>query len=53
MQLGNQAYKQEAPYSTNWYNLWAMLMTQLSLAGPSASMKEASHLPEEASKEVY
>jgi len=27
MQLENQAHKQEAPYSTSWYNLWPMLMT--------------------------
>jgi hypothetical protein len=27
MQLENQAYKQEAPYSTSRSNLWPMLMT--------------------------
>jgi hypothetical protein len=51
MQLENQAYRQEAPYSTSQYNLWPMLMTVI-IGRSSASMKGASQLPEEASKEV-
>jgi len=40
MQLENQAYQQEAPYSTSRSNLWPVLMMYLQLAFPLESMKE-------------
>jgi len=51
MQLEYQAYKQEAPYSTSWYNLWPMLMTVI-IGRSLASMKESFQLLEKATKEV-
>jgi hypothetical protein len=50
MQLENQAYKDEAPYSTSRSNLWPMLMTFI--IGRSLASMRGFQLLEEASKEV-
>ena len=51
MQLENQVYKQEAPHSTSWSDLWPVLMTVI-IGRSLASMKEGFQLFEEASKEA-
>jgi len=51
MQLENQAYKQEAPYSTSQSNVWPTLMTVI-IGRSLASLKGAFQLLEEATKEV-
>ena len=47
--MENKAYKQEAPDTTNRFNLWPIPLTYI--GSSLSSMKEAFQLLEEASKE--